>query len=223
MKRIGNWKLSTRGGSSSGREIGNSSQSEAGFTLIEVLVSSAILVILAMGFLSIQYVLSQNQVSAWRNYLSIESANVAMSAIVHELRDARASDIGSYTLEVANDQEIIFYSDYDYDGVVERIRYSLSGYNLTKGIVEPSGSPLSYPLASEKTKVVSDIVQNATQPIFYYYNSDWPSDTTNNPLTASDRIAEARQVKIILITNADPDDTKNDYVLESDVRLRMLY
>ena len=58
---------------------------------------------------------------------------------------------------------------------------------------------------------------------FSIIHSLHPTDTTNNPLVQASRIAEARQVKIILITNAKPEDTKNDYTLESDVRLRMLY
>ena len=137
------------------------------------------------------------------------------------MRDARQSDIGSYPLEVANDQEIVFYSDYDYDGVVERVRYTLSGSDLIKGVIEPQGDPLVYSAANETTKIISDIVRNATLPVFYYYNSDWPTDTVNNPLVASDRISETRQIKIILITNPDINDS-HDYTLESDVKLRMI-
>src|SRR3990172_1413404 len=73
-----------------------------GFTLIEVLVSAAILVILASGFVGLQYILSQNQVSAWRNFQTIENANQAISAISKELRNAQASEIGSYPLDTTN-------------------------------------------------------------------------------------------------------------------------
>ncbi len=195
---------------------------QKGFTLIEVLVSSAILIILAAGFLGLQYITSQNQLSAWRNYLSIESANNAASSLSRELRDARASELGTYPLEVANDQEIIFYSDIDYDDIVERVRYTLSGTNLIKGVTEPSGDPVSYPPSSEKVRILTDIVRNASYPVFYYYNSDWPSDTANNPLPGSDRIAETRQVKIRLVTNSRSDQPNFDYTLESDVKIRML-
>ena len=75
-----------------------------GFTLIEVLVASAILVILAFGFLGLQYIIGQNQVSVWRNYLSIESANTAVSTLSKELRDARQSATGAYPIEVAGSQ-----------------------------------------------------------------------------------------------------------------------
>lgn len=194
----------------------------SGFTLIEVLVSSAILIILAAGFLGLQYITSQNQLSAWRNYLSIESANNAAGTLARELRDARPSALGAYPLEVANDQELIFYSDIDYDDVVERVRYTLSGTSLTKGIVKPVGDPITYPLASEKVRVLTDIVRNATNPVFYYYNSDWPTDITFNPLPLSERIAETHHVKIRLITNPDSNQANFDYTLESEVKIRML-
>lgn len=193
-----------------------------GFTLIEVLVSTALMVILAMGFLGLQYILSQNQVSAWRNYLSIEGANSAISTMAKELRDARPSESGGYPIEVANDQEIVFYSDIDYDDTVERVRYILSGNQLIKGIIKPVGQPVTYPPVNEVTKVVTDIVRNATTPVFYYYNGSWPTDTTNNPLTLANRISDTREVKIFLRTNPKSNMPTYDYSLESSVRIRML-
>ncbi len=220
MKKIGNWKKAELGASR--LEIGNFPHSGSGFTLIEVLVSAAIMVILAMGFLGLQYIMSQNQVTAWRNYLSIEDANLSLSIMARELRDMRQSDTGAYPLEVANDQEIAFYSDYDYDGEVERIRYTLSGTNLTKGVIEPTNPPVSYPVANERVRVITNIIRNVSDRIFYYYNSDWPTDTVNNPLSAASRISDTREIKIIIKTNSKANDAKNDYVLESDVRLRMI-
>ena len=172
--------------------------SSQGFTLIEILISSAILVMLAAGFLGMQYILSKNQVTAWNNYLSIESSNTAMSVLIKELRNATNSDNGSYPLESLLDQEIIFYSDTDYDGKVERVRYTINGTQLLKGVIEPVGDPAVYDTAQERETVVSDILRNNTDPIFYYYNSDWPSDTTNNPLALSERIANTRFIKIFI-------------------------
>jgi len=86
------------------------SQINYGFTLIEILVSSAILVILAAGYLGLQFILSQNQTAAWKSYQSIEDANLAISTLEKELRNARQSETGGYPLEKADDQEIIFYS-----------------------------------------------------------------------------------------------------------------
>jgi prepilin-type N-terminal cleavage/methylation domain-containing protein len=196
---------------------------QKGFTLIEVLVASAILVILAFGFLGLQYIIGQNQVSVWRNYLSIEYANSTLSNLSKELRSARQGGNGRYLLEVANDNEIVFYSDIDHDGNIERVRYTLSQNQLIKGVVKPEGEPVSYPLASEKARVVTDIIRNANTPVFYYYNSSWPGDTENNPLPPESRISDTTQVKIMIRTNPKANDAENDYILESNVRLRMVF
>jgi prepilin-type N-terminal cleavage/methylation domain-containing protein len=193
-----------------------------GFTLIEVLVSAALMVILASGFVGLQYILSQNQVSAWRNYQSIENANGAVSAMANQLRGASNSEDGSYPLVTPDDQNIIFYSDYDQDGTTERIRYTLNGTELLRGITEPTGSPYTYNPMDEKVKTVTDIVRNGTDPIFYYYDANWPEDTTNNPLPSEDRIANARMVKIVLKTNPKENDPEHDFTLESEVKIRML-
>jgi len=196
---------------------------EYGFTLIEILISSAILVILAFGFLGLQYIIGRNQVSVWKSYLSIEDANQAISAMSRELRSARQNDAGEYLLETANDNEIIFYSDSDYDEAVERVRYTLTDNKLIKGTIEPVGSPAVYPLESEKVQVVSEIIRNGTNPTFYYYNSNWPEDTTNNPLQQDSRISDTAEVKIVVRTNPDNSNPKYDYTLESNVRLRMIF
>lgn len=193
-----------------------------GFTLIEVLVSSAILVILAVGFLGLQYILSRNQVTAWNSYMSVEDSNVAMSTMVKELRNATNSGNGSYLFDSLQNQEIIFYTDYDFDNQVERVRYILSGSQLRKGIIEPVGDPAVYNPVTEKITVISEIIRNGSDPLFYYYNSDWPQDTINNPLSLTERIANTRVVKIYLKSSPRTDTTDFDYILESEIRIRML-
>lgn len=195
---------------------------KAGFTLIEILVSSAILVVLGSGFLALQYVLGENRVTAWVSYQAIEDANRSLSLITKELRNATQSETGAYPLDTTSDQEIIFYTDYDFDSTVERVRYILSGTELIKGVVEPFGNPAIYDLDSEKTKILTTIIRNESDPVFYYYNADWPQDTINNPLIAADRIAETRHVKIILNSNPNPNLPDLEYKLESEVKIRML-
>jgi len=200
----------------------NYERSGSGFTLIEILVSAAIMVILAAGFLGLQYILSRNQVTAWSNYFAIESSNTAMSTLIRELRNAQPSGNGGYSLESLQDFEIIFYSDYDFDSHIERLRYTLTGSQFVKGIIEPVGDPAVYDPATEDVKVISDIIRNGANPVFYYYNSGWPQDTVNNPLLQIDRIADTRYVKLILKSNPNPNNSDFDYVLESDTRVRML-
>lgn len=192
-----------------------------GFTLIEILVFMGILVILAAGFLGLQYVFSQNQVTVWQNYLNVEDANNIMANLAKEIRDARQSELGTYLLDTADDSQIVFFSDIDYDDVTEKVRYTLTGNALVKGVTKPEGSPITYPSSSEIVTTLTTNIRNGANPVFYYYNSDWPSDVVNNPLAPADRISQTRIVRIIIVTNTK-DETDTDYALESSVRIRML-
>jgi len=126
--------------------------SQQGFTLIEVLVSCVIIIALGIGILGLQKIISQTQTFVFSRYLSVDQANSSMQALVKELRTARAGDNGAYPLELADDNEIIFYSDIDFDGETEKIHYWLEGEDFYKGIIEPEGYPVIYPLENKKTK-----------------------------------------------------------------------
>lgn len=195
---------------------------KSGFTLIEILVSSAILVILGAGFLGMQYIFSQNQVTSWQNYSNIEESNRVLSKFVKEIRDSRSSDEGSHPLVTTSDNEIVFYSDIDYDGDVERIRYTIIANQLIKGVIEPSGEPISYPLGTEAETVIAENVVSSADPSFYYYNEDWPVDVVNNPLAEIDRISDTKIVKMILTINVQPDNPGSEFTLESSGQIRML-
>jgi prepilin-type N-terminal cleavage/methylation domain-containing protein len=192
-----------------------------GFTLIEVLVSAAILVLLGAGFVGLQYIYTQNQVIAWQGFENIQDANRLVSAMTREIRGARESENGSYPLVEALDNSIIFYTDSDFNGSAERVRYTLSGNQLVKGVIKPVGQPATYPAANEQVIVLTENVRNAGQPPFYYYNGSWPDDTVNNPLLQERRIADTRMIKIILRLNTK-DDPGSDYILESNILVRTL-
>lgn len=193
-----------------------------GITLVEVLVVMVIIGILGSALVTMQYFLSQNQVVVFRSYLNVDDANSSVTLLVRELRTASVSDNGAYALADIQDQQITFYSDIDFDGQVERVRYFLSGSQFSKGIIEPTGQPATYPSANEKVKVLSNNVQNNTTPVFYYYNEDWPQDTVNNPLQIPGGLSETKLIRIYLRLNPLANDPTNDYVLESNVQLRML-
>lgn len=195
---------------------------QSGFTVIEVLVASALLVILGAGFLGLQYIFSRSQTQAWQSYINIEEANRAAMTFAREIRNANESTIGSYPLVEAEDQHIIFYSDIDYDGTVERVRYTLSGSQLIKGIIKPTGEPAVYDINTETESIITEYARNGSDPLFYYYNSEWPQDTTNNPLPTGERISGTRIVKLDIIINSNEDDPSSNYIIETETLIRML-
>lgn len=195
---------------------------EKGFTLIEILIVMVIVGILGIGIVSLQTIVGETQISVWRNYISVNEANSNISTFVREIRNTRPGDNGAYALEKALDQEFTFYSDVDFDGDTERVRYYLSGTDLVRGIIEPVGVPAAYPSENEKVKkVASSVANEADEPIFFYYNGDWPADTTNNPLDTPTRLSDTKLMKVYLKINPDT-DSGNDFILESYVQLRGL-
>jgi prepilin-type N-terminal cleavage/methylation domain-containing protein len=194
----------------------------SGFTLVEILVVLGIITVIAAAIYGLQSILSETQLTVWKNYLSVDEANINVTTMTRELRNLRTADNGSYPLLVAQDQEIIFYSDIDDDSQTERVRYTLSGTQLVKGVIEPQGSPVTYPTASEKVKVVADYVRNSSAPIFFYYNGYWPEDTVNNPLDTPTRLSDTKLMNVYLVINPDEDAPERNFILNSYAQLRNL-
>ncbi len=194
-------------------------KNNAGFTLIELIVVMAITGILSLGILALQRVMSNSSLSTLGSYLNVEEANRGIITMVKEIRNIRAGDNAAYPLERAQDQEMVFYSDVDFDGDTDKVRYTLSGTQFIRGVINPVGFPATYPSSDEKIKVIAENVQNGSNPVFYYYNGDWPDDTVNNPLPSPARLSDTKLMKVRLeIGNS----TDNLYILESYVQIRML-
>lgn len=192
------------------------------FTTIEIIVASTIIAILSIGVLSLQYLLTTNQLTTINSYLNVDQTNASVSTLVRELREAQTSDAGAHPLVTLEDNQIIFYSDIDYDGSVERVRYTLTGQNLEKGVIEPTGFPITYPTDSEKNYLITEFVTNISDPLFTYFNGDWPNDTVNNPLLEENRLSDTRLIRVLINLNTNPNYQKQEYVLESFVNLRTL-
>lgn len=193
-----------------------------GFTLIEVLMAGSIMIILGASMLTLQYFMAANQITSINSFLSVDQANSSLNQMIREMRAMTPSENGSYPLLVTDDQSIEFYEDYDYDGDVEKIRYSIEGTNLIKGVVEPIGSPAVYDNSSETTRLITDNITNGTNALFTYFNRDWPADVANNPLDPSLRIANTRIIRITISVNTNNNRPNQAYNLESYVNIRTL-
>jgi len=149
---------------------------------------------------------------------AIEHARRGIETMVREIREASASDIGSYPIAAAGSQSFSFYSNIDTDNAIEKIRYFLDGTNFEKGVIKPSGSPLAYPAGTETIKVISQYVRNGSNPIFIYYNGNYPSSTT--PLAAPVNPNEIKLLELRLNVNIDPLSPPQDIVLNNFVQIR---
>lgn len=202
--------------------LSNKITNEKGFTLVEILAAFVLIVVLGLGIAGLQSILTHNQLLVWRSYLSVDEANSSLQILVRELRTARAGDNGAYPLELAGDQEVIFYADIDFDGETEKVKYYLASSALYKGVTEPVGYPVTYPSEEEKVRLLTENVRNGEEPIFYYYNGNWPGDTENNPLLPSVRLSDTKLIRIYLRLNTEAGVPDKDYILESYAQVRML-
>jgi len=103
-----------------------------------------------------------------------------------------------------------------------KVKFELSftqetqGTELKKGVIEPVGSPPSYPLDQEKVSIITSYVRNAP-PIFEYYDKngdkieDYPS-----------RLIDVKMMQVFLVVNIDPNRPPNEFQLKSMVQLRNL-
>lgn len=175
-----------------------------GMTLVEVLVVCSVMTVL-MGIISVMIIrsFSVNKYTIEQG-LNTNALQTSLRNFSRHLREARQSDAGGYLIEYADDFEIYYFADIDNDSITERVHYFLENYQLKIGSSKPSGFPSVYPVEDEEIKILGNgIVNNTTQPLFYYYNQDYPIDTANNPLTTPASPDEIGMVQIDLYVNID--------------------
>ncbi len=193
-----------------------------GFTLIEVGVTSVLLVMIIATVSAFWYFVRQNYQFSMSEYQVVDSANQAMRQIATEVRQAEESMNGAYPLEILEDNQLVFYADVDHDGIVERRRYFLDGTTLKRGIVLPTGNPPSYTLSGETVKTIIEGIDLTHLPLFVYYNGDWPGDTTHNPLVLTDRPLDTRLIYVSIPLSVAGPTGNQLYQTGSTVQIRNL-
>jgi len=168
---------------------------QKGFTLVEVLLSLAIFVILTYGvtllFTNISVI--SNQKSILLN--SVDRAKRVAFNFASELRNITNGSDGSFALNQAGDFQIIFYTNAG--AKTNRIRYYLSGNTLYKGVIVPTGTPLTYNPATETITAIPLYLVNSTTPVFYYYNDSY--DGTGSSLSQPINVNNVKYIKINLM------------------------
>ncbi|OGI17314.1 MAG: hypothetical protein A2Z52_02925 [Candidatus Moranbacteria bacterium RBG_19FT_COMBO_42_6] len=195
-----------------------------GMTLIEMMLAISIFTMGIAGF-------SLLFVKSWKiNSYTFEMGQSSLAAyqgvskIMVYLREVRQADNGAYPIRSASDNDLVIYSDYDKDGITERLHFYKNGNQIMMGYRKPSGGlTKTYADGDQETKVIaSNIVNEANVPIFYYYNKNYPGDQANNPVPTPANVANIRLVKILLKINIDPNRAPDNIESSSFVELRNL-
>ncbi len=193
---------------------------QGGFTLVEVSVSLMMMGVVLAVVMLLWRVSTENYAAGFEEVQQLDQVTQSARQMMNEIREARDGDDGSYPLAEALDQEIIFFSDVDSDGRTERIHYLLSGNELRRGMVEPTGDPPTYELSNETWKVIANTVNNQTTPVFTFYDRNYPGDEVNNPLVESERLLNTRAVKLHLVISLSDNFAAGEITWDTMVKMR---
>lgn len=192
----------------------------AGFTLIEIII--AIGIVSGVVFVISMFGLDIYDFSLFigENLISQQEIQLSLRTMVSETRSMAQSVNGSYLIESASQNSLIFYSDIDGDGLTDRVHYFLDGNVLKRGVIKPTGAPLSYPLSDEKiTEQVHNIYASAGN-IFDYHGSSYSG--TGSALTFPVNIPAIRLIKINITVDPNPSDSSSRVNFSDSVNIRNL-
>lgn len=187
-----------------------------GFTLIEIIVVIMLLGLAVTLFTNFVVQGYKANLFGKEQDLAVQNGRKAAEEVAKEIREAVQSEKGDYILDIVEEQNLSFYSNIDNDADIEKVRYFLDNGIFKKGIIKPSGDPITY-TGTESITDVSQYVNNQTEAIFTYY------DTNNNII--ADPTANKNDIRLIHISlkiNVNPDITPQDYYVEMDAQIRNL-
>lgn len=145
---------------------------QRGFSLMELLVTIGIfmlalfgITILAkVGFNFYNFTINQAEI--------VSNIQKSVNILSKEMREMRQADSGAFAIEDASNNQLVFYSDVDATGDVERVRYFKSGNCLKRGIVKPTGTPSRYLVGNETVADIScNVTNEGSEPVFLYYDN----------------------------------------------------
>ncbi|MDD2766212.1 MAG: prepilin-type N-terminal cleavage/methylation domain-containing protein [Candidatus Moranbacteria bacterium] len=197
-----------------------------GMTLVELMVAISIMLIAMGGFTTLfikswdtnKFVLEEGMASS--------NASYALGKVIKQLRGVKQADNGDFPVESADDFDLKVYVDIDHDDVTERVHYflDLDTHELQRGVTNPTGSaPVSYPASDDSVSVIAEHITNTNaNPLFLYYNKNYPGDTTNNPIATPADVSAIRLIQVHLWVDVNPAHPPNNINMESFVDLRNL-
>jgi prepilin-type N-terminal cleavage/methylation domain-containing protein len=193
---------------------------EKGFTLIEILISIAIisLIIGAVGAFQAGIFKSNRLIQS--GLLNQQQAKKLIRPFAEEVRGANISSQGAYPIETATDITFSFYTDINNDGLTEKIEYYVENGEFIKSVIEPD--PITYEYNEENTevtKVIRDIIEG---PTFYYYGDGYTGSSTSTPLTSPVTPNEIKVVKVVVRINSSDSSEVEPFEVSTQVTLRNL-
>lgn len=170
-----------------------------GMSLIEVIIvigmSAAILLVLTQ-FLSV-IIRTKNVLNA--KLAPQEDFQQLSGTIEYEIKSIGPSAAGAYPVDTAGTTTLIFYSDPNADGIMERVRYTIGTSTLQRGVIKPVGNPAVYATTTEVvTTPLTNIV--GASSTFNYYDENYTG--VEAPLAQPVAVTAVRVIEFKITENA---------------------
>ncbi len=190
-------------------------QRQAGFSLLELMVSTAIFAILMVGVCTL-YSQSLAAYNRGENRIELQqSTRFAADLMLREIRLAGYDPSDSLTVlpttavETAGAATITFIADVDGDDVSDRVRYRLVGTQIVRDDAAWNGVD-----DFDAQSGASEMADGVTTLAFTYFDA-------NNNVTAT--LADIRRIRIGIFAQATTRDGQQlNYPMRTDVTLRNL-
>lgn len=185
---------------------------EAGFTLVELTITTLVMGIAVTAIISVMVSLMRNQGIQDARVDNQEQIRFAMQKIERDIRSANPMTSLSTSSAYANEIEVTLTSD---SGAETYVRWQLTGTTLQRMLLdEPGGTATS-------TLDVLTGVQNTAlgESLFRYYNSNGNELTSANSQPAD--FANC-SIRVLLTLTAQPASRATAFTEQSQVEIRNL-
>ncbi|RTL01734.1 MAG: hypothetical protein EKK59_02685 [Neisseriaceae bacterium] len=194
-----------------------SRSSARGFTLAEVVTVVAITTVVGVALTSMITYFYRSNAYLFQQTSAVDSATRGLQISFKNLREASYGDDGSYPVESAATSSMVFYSDIDPDGPVERVRIYLLNGTLYRVVTNSGGSPPSYVGQATATSTIATSVVNGTStPLFRFY------DANGVELTTPVNTAKVSTVTTQLLVDLNPTRAPDIITLRASATIRNL-
>ncbi|MEY2665045.1 MAG: hypothetical protein RLZZ480_150 [Candidatus Parcubacteria bacterium] len=193
--------------------------SQQGFTLVEMLVTLAIMTIMSSAIFYAIYLLYNSNAYVFAQSYEVDHARRGMNRFSRDVKEMTYAEDGSFPVVAMEEHTLAFYSDIDNDNNVEYVEYELATTTLYKYVYNPTGNPPTYSLTTpDEVYTLSEYVQNFTEATstFFYF------DSQGNQLDSSSPLTDVRYIEAQIIVNIDPIRAPGEFVLRRGVAPRNL-
>ncbi len=192
-----------------------------GMSLLEVSVVVGITLVILMGagtFISLSF--KDQKILDDQLYGQREARRI-VTEITNVVRTAEASSVGSYPIATATTSTLTLYANIDSDSLRERVRYWVTGTELRRGILKPSGNPLAY-TGTENVTVLAHDVENIVKGIdtFQYFDENYIG--TSAPLPFPIVLPNVRMVRVVVQIEKEESRSPVPIRVESITQIRNL-